>query len=58
MIAKAKTIAADLKANLHEGVYAGVTGPTFETRSEYSCYILWGKMLLHEHCSGSAIVAC
>jgi purine-nucleoside phosphorylase len=35
MIAKAKAIAADLKIKLHEGVYAGVTGPTFETRSEY-----------------------
>ena len=35
MIAKAKAVAANLKINLHEGVYAGVTGPTFETRSEY-----------------------
>jgi len=35
LIAKAKTIATNLNINLHEGVYAGVTGPTFETRSEY-----------------------
>jgi purine-nucleoside phosphorylase len=35
LIAKAKDIAADLKIPIREGVYAGVTGPTFETRSEY-----------------------
>lgn len=31
----AKTIAANHQINVHEGVYVGVTGPTFETRSEY-----------------------
>ncbi len=25
----------ELKISVHEGVYAGVTGPTFETRAEY-----------------------
>lgn len=35
LIAKAKTIAAKLGIPVHEGVYAGVTGPTFETRAEY-----------------------
>lgn len=35
LIQKAKTIAAELKIPVHEGVYAGVTGPTFETRAEY-----------------------
>ena len=35
LIQKAKGIAARLKIPVHEGVYAGVTGPTFETRSEY-----------------------
>ena len=35
LIAKAKTIAAKLQIPVHEGVYAGVTGPTFETRAEY-----------------------
>jgi purine-nucleoside phosphorylase len=35
LIAKAKALAAELKIPLREGVYAGVTGPTFETRSEY-----------------------
>jgi len=35
LIAKAKTIATDLNISLKEGVYFGVTGPTFETRAEY-----------------------
>ena len=35
LIQKAKGIAARLKIPVHEGVYAGVTGPTFETRAEY-----------------------
>jgi purine-nucleoside phosphorylase len=35
LIAKAKTIAEKLQIPVHEGVYAGVTGPTFETRAEY-----------------------
>jgi purine-nucleoside phosphorylase len=35
LIQRAKGIAANLKIAVHEGVYAGVTGPTFETRAEY-----------------------
>ena len=35
LIQKAKAIAARQKIPVHEGVYAGVTGPTFETRAEY-----------------------
>lgn len=35
LIEKAKTIATQLGITVHEGVYAGVTGPTFETRAEY-----------------------
>ncbi|MEQ1797936.1 MAG: purine-nucleoside phosphorylase [Lacibacter sp.] len=35
LIAKAKAIAAHLNIKVEEGVYLGVTGPTFETRSEY-----------------------
>ena len=35
LIAKAKTIAAANNIELKEGVYLGVTGPTFETRAEY-----------------------
>ncbi|MBA4140619.1 MAG: purine-nucleoside phosphorylase [Segetibacter sp.] len=35
LIMKAKTIAQRLQIPVHTGVYAGVTGPTFETRAEY-----------------------
>jgi purine-nucleoside phosphorylase len=35
LIRKAKIIAERLGIEVHEGVYAGVTGPTFETRAEY-----------------------
>lgn len=35
MIAKAKKIAQELNIEIHEGVYLGLQGPTFETLSEY-----------------------
>ena len=35
LITKAKEIAQENKIELKEGVYVGVTGPTFETRAEY-----------------------
>ena len=35
LITKAKEIASRLNINVQEGVYFGVTGPTFETRAEY-----------------------
>jgi len=35
LIKKALVIAEGLKIPIHAGVYAGVTGPTFETRAEY-----------------------
>lgn len=35
IIIKAKSIAANSGYEVKEGVYCGVTGPTFETRSEY-----------------------
>lgn len=35
LIEKAKAIAAKKDIDLKEGVYCGVTGPTFETRAEY-----------------------
>ena len=35
LIRKAHTISERLQITLHTGVYTGVTGPTFETRSEY-----------------------
>jgi len=42
LIAKAKTIAQRLSIDLKEGVYFGVTGPTFETRAEYKLIHLLG----------------
>ncbi|MCM5526885.1 purine-nucleoside phosphorylase [Parasegetibacter sp. NRK P23] len=42
LIAKAKAIGAELNIRLHEGVYTGVTGPTFETRAEYRLIQLVG----------------
>jgi purine-nucleoside phosphorylase len=35
MIAKAKEIALELNIEVHDGVYLGLQGPTFETLSEY-----------------------
>lgn len=35
LINRVKAIAAEQQIALHEGVYLGVTGPTFETRAEY-----------------------
>jgi purine-nucleoside phosphorylase len=35
MIAKAKEIAQELNIEVHDGVYLGLQGPTFETLSEY-----------------------
>ncbi len=35
LISMAKKVASDLQLPVHEGVYTGVTGPTFETRAEY-----------------------
>ena len=35
LISKVKLIAAEKNIDLREGVYCGVTGPTFETRAEY-----------------------
>src|SRR5690349_20494547 len=37
-----KQVAADLKIPLKEGVYFGVTGPTFETRAEYKMIHILG----------------
>lgn len=35
LLAKAKAIAQKLEIPVHEGVYIGLQGPTFETRAEY-----------------------
>lgn len=42
LIRKAKGVAGRLGIDVHEGVYAGVTGPTFETRAEYRLLHLAG----------------
>jgi purine-nucleoside phosphorylase len=42
LIQKAKDIAKRLNLDLKEGVYFGVTGPTFETRAEYRLIRLLG----------------
>lgn len=42
LIARAKTIAERLQIPVHTGVYTGVTGPSFETRSEYQLIKLLG----------------
>jgi purine-nucleoside phosphorylase len=42
LISKMKAIAERLNIPLREGVYAGVTGPTFETRAEYKLLHLGG----------------
>ncbi len=42
LIAKAKAIGAAANYDLKEGVYCGVTGPTFETRAEYKLLALIG----------------
>jgi purine-nucleoside phosphorylase len=42
LISKAKQIAAAKNIDLQEGVYCGVTGPTFETRAEYKMLSILG----------------
>jgi purine-nucleoside phosphorylase len=42
LISKAKAIAAANGIELKEGVYTGVTGPTFETRAEYKLIHILG----------------
>jgi purine-nucleoside phosphorylase len=42
LILKAKSFAASKNIPLHEGIYAGVTGPSFETRAEYKLLHLAG----------------
>lgn len=42
LIEKALAIAAEQGISVHQGVYAGVTGPTFETRAEYKMLHILG----------------
>lgn len=42
LVKKAKSVAASIHIPVREGIYAGVTGPTFETRAEYKLLHLGG----------------
>lgn len=42
LVEKAKAVAAEKGIRVREGIYAGVTGPTFETRAEYKLLHLAG----------------
>ena len=42
LVQKAKSIASEKQIPVREGIYAGVTGPTFETRAEYKLLHLAG----------------
>ena len=42
LIEKARKIAGENKIDIKEGVYVGVTGPTFETRAEYKMLNILG----------------
>jgi purine-nucleoside phosphorylase len=42
LVQKAKSVAASIHIPVREGIYAGVTGPTFETRAEYKLLHLGG----------------
>lgn len=42
MIAKAKAIAQELNIEIHDGIYLGLQGPTFETLAEYKMVKILG----------------
>jgi purine-nucleoside phosphorylase len=42
MIAKAKVIAKTLDIEVHDGIYLGLQGPTFETLAEYKMVKILG----------------
>jgi purine-nucleoside phosphorylase len=49
-IEKAKAIAAANQIKVHEGVYVGVTGPTFETKAEYKLMSTVQETIAAVHC--------
>jgi purine-nucleoside phosphorylase len=57
-IAKARAVAERLGIPIHEGVYFGVTGPTFETRAEYRMIRLVGADAVGMSTVPEVIVAC
>lgn len=58
MIGLAKTVGTELGILLHEGVYFGVTGPTFETRAEYKLIQHVGADAVGMSTVQEVIVAC
>ena len=57
LIQKAKEIAAKNNYDVKEGVYVAVTGPTFETRSEYKMILTIGADVVGMSTVQEAIVA-
>lgn len=57
LIRKAKSIGGELNIHLQEGVYFGVTGPTFETHAEYRMIHLMGADAVGMSTVQEAIVA-
>jgi purine-nucleoside phosphorylase len=57
LINKAKAIAATNSIELKEGVYCGVTGPTFETRAEYKLLNIMGGDAVGMSTVGEVIAA-
>jgi purine-nucleoside phosphorylase len=57
LLAKAKKVAADNSIPVHEGVYCGVTGPTFETKSEYKLILAIGGDAVGMSTVGEVIAA-